>query len=125
LSHLEADGAAFRNVFRGAHLQSPLLGLKSVFPSSGQDIGLWFLATGSIGMVAMGADKGMARFNLGTRIRERSLWLMALAGGFWGIILGAFLFHHKTSKGEFWPPVLLAAIFWVFLVLTLVHYHTL
>ena len=74
-------------------------------------------------MVAMGADKGMARFRVGTRIRERSLWLIALAGGFWGIILGAFLFHHKTSKGGFWPPVVLAVIIWIFLAALVLHYH--
>ncbi|MDA4137144.1 MAG: DUF1294 domain-containing protein [Thaumarchaeota archaeon] len=78
-----------------------------------QELGLWFLVLGLLGLAAMGADKGMARLNRGDRISERSLWLIALAGGFLGIILGALLFHHKTSKGEFWPPVLLAVVLWV------------
>jgi|SRR5271170_5673528 uncharacterized membrane protein YsdA (DUF1294 family) len=76
------------------------------------ELGLWFLFLGLLGLAAMGADKGIARFNWGDRISERSLWLIALAGGFWGIILGALLFHHKTSKGEFWPPVALAVVLW-------------
>lgn len=78
-----------------------------------RDIVLWFLVLGSLGVIAMGVDKGMAHFHWGDRISERSLWLIAFAGGFWGIILGAFLFHHKTSKGAFWPPLVLAVMLWV------------
>jgi uncharacterized membrane protein YsdA (DUF1294 family) len=68
----------------------------------------------------MGIDKAVARSNWGDRISERTLWVTALIGGFVGIIVGAVAFHHKTSKGEFWPPVVIAVILWI-LLLFLVH----
>lgn len=46
------------------------------------------------------------------RVSEKSLWLLAFAGGFWGIALGGILFHHKTHKFSFWIPVAIAVIVW-------------
>jgi uncharacterized membrane protein YsdA (DUF1294 family) len=84
---------------------------------------LWMGVIGVLGFAAMGIDKALAKSHWGDRVSERTLWLTALAGGFVGIILGALTFHHKTSKGEFWPPVVLAAILWFsFLALVLVGY---
>jgi uncharacterized membrane protein YsdA (DUF1294 family) len=60
----------------------------------------------------MGADKIAARTRR-NRIRERTLWLLSLLGGFGGIILGGILFQHKTAKPSFWLPVLVAAAIWV------------
>jgi uncharacterized membrane protein YsdA (DUF1294 family) len=77
---------------------------------------LWLLIMGSVGFAGMGIDKALARFNWGDRISERSLWIAALIGGFLGIIVGAVTFHHKTSKGSFWPPVVLAVALWVLLL---------
>ncbi|MGA2200226.1 MAG: DUF1294 domain-containing protein [Nitrososphaerales archaeon] len=77
---------------------------------------LWMLITGFVGFVTMGIDKAMARSGWGDRVSERTLWLAAIVGGFVGIIAGALTFHHKTSKGEFWPPVLLALILWMSLL---------
>ena len=53
-------------------------------------------------------------------ISEKTLHIIALLVGFWGIIIGAFLFHHKTSKREFWPPVLFGAALWAALFFALV-----
>jgi uncharacterized membrane protein YsdA (DUF1294 family) len=77
---------------------------------------LWMLVVGVIGFVAMGVDKALARSNWGERISERTLWLTALAGGCLGVVLAALAFHHKTSKAEFWPPVLLALALWALLL---------
>ena len=77
------------------------------------------MVIGIAGIVAMGGDKLLAVMGW-DRISERTLHIIALLGGFWGIILGAFLFHHKTSKREFWPPVFFAAALWVGLFLVLV-----
>lgn len=82
---------------------------------------LWMLVVGSVGFVAMGVDKALARSNWGERISERTLWITALAGGCFGVVLGALAFHHKTSKEEFWPPVALALALW-FVLLVLVSY---
>ena len=67
---------------------------------------------GIVGIVLMGVDKLLAVLGW-DRISEKTLHIIALLGGFWGIIFGAFLFSHKTSKREFWPPVLFAAALWI------------
>src|SRR5437667_11416206 len=77
------------------------------------------MLTGIAGIAAMGVDKLLAVMGW-DRISERTLHIIALLGGFWGIIFGAFLFRHKTSQPEFWPPVLFAAALWVGLFLALV-----
>ncbi len=77
------------------------------------------MVIGIAGICAMGGDKLLAVISW-DRISERTLHIIALLGGFWGIIFGAFLFHHKTSKREFWPPVFFAAALGVGLFLALV-----
>ena len=79
----------------------------------------WVMLAGISGIFAMGLDKLLAVMGW-DRISERTLHIIALLGGFWGIILGAFLFHHKTSKSEFWPPVLLGTALWTGLLFALV-----
>lgn len=49
---------------------------------------------------AMGVDKWKARHE-SWRIRERTLFLLALLGGSVGGIAGMFLFHHKTRHWYF------------------------
>ncbi len=67
---------------------------------------------GVLGLGMMGLDKGLA--GLGNeRISERSLFLLAFAGGFWGILLGRFVFHHKVSKPQFLVIPIFALILWV------------
>ena len=73
----------------------------------------WVMLTGILGIAAMGLDKFVAVIDWGDRISEKTLHIIALLGGFWGIIFGALLFHHKTSKPEFWPPVLFATALWI------------
>src|SRR2546425_12314502 len=60
------------------------------------------MVIGIAGIVAMGGDKLLAVIGW-DRISERTLHIIALLGGFWGIIVGAFLFHHKTSKSSGLP----------------------
>jgi len=64
-----------------------------------------------LGFAAMGIDKLLA-VGRRSRIRERTLWLVAILGGFPGIFIGGYLFHHKTSKAEFWAPVVISAVLW-------------
>jgi uncharacterized membrane protein YsdA (DUF1294 family) len=60
----------------------------------------------------MGLDKGKAQRHE-RRIRERTLFLISLAGGFWGILLGGGLAHHKTSKISFQLVVLATLVVWL------------
>jgi uncharacterized membrane protein YsdA (DUF1294 family) len=72
----------------------------------------YLLVLSILGGLAMLADKVSAMIG-SDRISERDLALVALAGGFTGIILGGLMFSHKTSKPEFWVPVLTATIIWL------------
>ena len=65
--------------------------------------------------VAMGADKLFAKAGA-SRISSASLWLFAFFGGFPGVFVGGYLFRHKTRQEEFWLPVVLAAVFWLWLL---------
>jgi uncharacterized membrane protein YsdA (DUF1294 family) len=69
------------------------------------------LGVGVLGVLLMGFDKLMA-VSGNYRLSERFLWLLALAGGFWGVILDGILFHHKTHKPSFWIPVAIAVMVW-------------
>ncbi len=71
-------------------------------------------------LVMMGADKASAKLHR-TRISENTFGLISLAGGFSGVILGGLVFHHKTSKPEFWLPVAVALFLWGALFLVVFH----
>jgi len=66
----------------------------------------------------MGIDKSSSRMHR-NRISEATFWIISFLGGFPGIILGGIFFHHKTSKPSFWPPVVISAILWVFLIISI------
>ena len=72
----------------------------------------WIALLSVVGLGAMGLDKLLAQNKRG-RLSETSLWLVALLGGFVGVILGGILFHHKTSKARFWVPVGIALASWI------------
>lgn len=77
----------------------------------------WLGLVTIVGFAAMGIDKLLASGRR-SRVRERTLWFMALLGGFLGIFLGGVVFHHKTSKATFWVPVVVSAIVWLAAVRT-------
>ena len=79
------------------------------------DLLIWWGAGGFLGFLLMGFDKEMARKG-SQRVSERKLHVVALAGGFAGVVLGAYLFHHKTRKWTFWPAVGLACALWLALL---------
>lgn len=78
------------------------------------DLLWWLFGVGLVGLTLMAIDKAAAKLE-NRRISERNLWLVALAGGFAGIILGGLLLHHKIRKPAFWVPVILATIVWTVL----------
>jgi len=51
--------------------------------------------------IVVGYDKYQAK-NRGWRVPERSLFLMAAAGGAIGVYLGMGAFRHKTKHGKFY-----------------------
>ena len=79
-------------------------------------VGYWLLAWGVVGFLAMGIDKARA-VGGEWRIPEKTRLIMALAGGPLGMVLGRWLFHHKTSKVEFLIILYSTAALWVYLLL--------
>jgi uncharacterized membrane protein YsdA (DUF1294 family) len=75
----------------------------------------WVALVSLFGFGAMGVDKLLA-VGMRSRVSERTLWAAALLGGFPGIFVGGLVFHHKTSKTEFWVPVVVLAVLWVAVV---------
>lgn len=71
----------------------------------------WVAFLTLVGFAEMGVDKLLAVWRR-SRVSEGTLWATALLGGVLGIVAGGLVFHHKTSKAEFWAPVIVAAILW-------------
>lgn len=61
---------------------------------------IYVAAVNIIAFVMFGADKSKARRRK-RRIRERSLFLVSLAGGAVGAFLGMKIFKHKTKHKSF------------------------
>jgi uncharacterized membrane protein YsdA (DUF1294 family) len=60
-------------------------------------------------LVLMGFDKMSAEVN-SERVPEMWFFLISLAGGFVGVILGMFAFRHKTIKMSFQLKIAIAAV---------------
>jgi len=61
---------------------------------------IYLAAINLAALIAMGTDKFRAR-NGSRRIPERTLFLLAWAGGSVGAIAGMFMFRHKTKHRSF------------------------
>jgi uncharacterized membrane protein YsdA (DUF1294 family) len=72
----------------------------------------WLAVVNVITAAAYAADKVSARRH-GRRIRERTLWLLCLAGGVlgaWVVFLGM---RHKTLHRSFWAMQSAASVLWI------------
>lgn len=82
-------------------------------------IALYLTAVNLAGFAVMGIDKQKAIRHL-WRVRESTLFLIALIGGSLGSIIGMRVFHHKTRHWYFvygMPAILILQIILVVLVL--------
>jgi uncharacterized membrane protein YsdA (DUF1294 family) len=78
-------------------------------------LGDWLLLSGFGGFVAMGLDKARA-VDHAWRIPEKTLFMVALGGGSFGIVVGSWVFRHKTSKSSFLVVVYLLTLAWIFVL---------
>jgi uncharacterized membrane protein YsdA (DUF1294 family) len=67
----------------------------------------------------MGFDKMSAKVN-SERVPEMWFLLISLAGGFLGVVLGMFVFRHKTRKASFQLRIAAAAVLGTLLLFLLV-----
>lgn len=70
-------------------------------------------------LVMMGFDKLSAKAG-SERVPEMWFLLISLAGGFVGVVLGMFAFHHKTSKTGFQIKIAAAAVLGTLVIVYLV-----
>lgn len=61
---------------------------------------VWLAVVNIAAFAAFGVDKSRARRDK-WRVRERTLFVLAILGGSLGAILGMRLFHHKTRHWYF------------------------
>ena len=73
---------------------------------------LYLAVMNLVAFLTFGTDKGRAKKGA-WRVRERTLFLLALLGGSIGAIAGMYFFHHKTKHWYFrfgLPAILLVQI---------------
>ena len=68
--------------------------------SSLEVVGAWLLAVNLVALLTYGYDKAVAG-SANTRVPERVLLILALAGGTVGALAGMWAFRHKTAKKSF------------------------
>jgi len=83
---------------------------------------LWayLLLVGALGLVLMGFGKLSAKVD-SERVPELCFVLISLAGGFTGVVLGMFAFHHKISKRSFQLKIAASAVVPLVVLLILVR----
>ncbi len=79
----------------------------------------WLLLINVTTGVAYAYDKTQARRPGARRVRERTLWLLNLAGGFGGAWLVFFGMRHKTLHRSFWIVQSVATVLWAVLLVAL------
>ena len=80
----------------------------------------WLAAINLITFLTYGYDKWVAGSSM-TRIPEKVLLILALAGGTLGALLGMYIFRHKVSKSDFKRNLWLVLLLQV--VLIAVYYY--
>jgi len=70
---------------------------------------LYLVVINSTSFLLLGLDKLGARIK-SERVPELVFFLIALGGGFLGIVFGMLAFHHKVSKVSFQFKMLVAAV---------------
>lgn len=72
----------------------------------------WLLVINVVTAAAYAYDK-LAAPRGSRRIRERTLWILCLAGGVGGAWLVFFAMRHKTLHRSFWVVQAIATVAWI------------
>ena len=81
---------------------------------------MYLLLASALGFILICFDKLSAKAG-SERVPELCLFLISLAGGFTGVVLGILVFHHKVSKLSFQLKIGAAAIISILILLILVN----
>ncbi len=80
---------------------------------------LWLLVINVATAAAYAYDK-LAAPRGGRRVRERTLWILCLAGGVGGAWIVFLGMRHKTLHRSFWVVQVAATVLWVAILILLV-----
>jgi len=83
-----------------------------------EDLLLYLLLVNSAALLLMGFDKMTAKMG-SSRIPEFWFFLISLAGGVLGVVVGMFAFHHKTSKTSFQIKIAVAMVLVILIIIFL------
>ena len=79
---------------------------------------MYLIGINLIAFLAMYIDKKRAQYGK-WRIKEHTLFVLALLGGSIGAIIGMYTFRHKTQKARFFigfPAILIAEVLLAILI---------
>jgi uncharacterized membrane protein YsdA (DUF1294 family) len=79
-------------------------------------LGWWLVAINLVTLAAFAWDKASARRPGARRTRERTLWLLVLAGGVVGGWVGMLVLRHKTRHRSFWLVQAAGSVLWAAIV---------
>lgn len=77
---------------------------------------VWLVVVNVVTAAAYAYDK-LAAPRGGRRVRERTLWLLCLAGGVVGAWIVFFAMRHKTQHRTFWAVQIIATVVWLIVLL--------
>ena len=83
-----------------------------------QPLLVWLVVINIVTAGAYAYDK-LAAPRGGRRVRERTLWLLCLAGGVIGAWLVFFGMRHKTQHRTFWAVQTFATVEWIIVLLVI------
>jgi uncharacterized membrane protein YsdA (DUF1294 family) len=76
---------------------------------------LYLLIINIFAFLAFGIDKYQA-IQKKTRISEISLFILIIAGGQIGSLMGMFIFHHKTKKIKFYIYIIISLLLFLYII---------
>ena len=74
--------------------------MKELILENIKNISIYLIVVNIIGFLSMGVDKFKAQKNF-WRIKEKTLFIIAVIGGSIGSIIGMYTFRHKTKHMSF------------------------
>lgn len=80
----------------------------------------WTVVMSIIAFACYGVDKHKA-IKHNWRISERTLILLAYAGGAYGAFIGMYVFHHKTRHLKFRILIPLSVLLWTGIVIVVIR----
>ena len=80
----------------------------------------WLVLINVLTAAMYARDKMASRRPGARRVRERTLWLLCLAGGVGGAWLVFFGMRHKTRHRSFWLVQIAASVLWVAILVRLI-----